>query len=65
MSGEVMVKPGEKAKEGARFIFGDGLLTAEVLKTVEGGTGWCACIMRVPIFIRFWSRLEKCLCLLI
>ncbi len=34
---EVMVKPGKKAKEGARFVFGDGLLTAEVLKTVEGG----------------------------
>lgn len=34
---EVMVRPGKKAKEGARFIFGDGLLTAEVLKTVEGG----------------------------
>lgn len=34
---EVMVKPGKKAKEGARFIFGDGLLTAEILQTVEGG----------------------------
>lgn len=34
---EVMVKPGKKAKEGARFVFGDGLLKAEVLKTVEGG----------------------------
>ena len=34
---EVMVKPGKKAKDGARFVFGDGLLTAEVLKTVEGG----------------------------
>ena len=34
---EVMVRPGKKAKEGARFVFGDGLLTAEILKTVEGG----------------------------
>lgn len=34
---EVMVKPGKKAKEGARFVFGNGLLTAEILKTVEGG----------------------------
>lgn len=34
---EVMVKPGKKAKEGTRFVFGNGLLKAEVLKTVEGG----------------------------
>ena len=34
---EVMVKPGKKAKTGARFVFGDGLLVGEVLQTVEGG----------------------------
>ena len=34
---EVMVKPGKKAKEGSRFVFGDGILRAEVLTTVEGG----------------------------
>lgn len=34
---EVLVKPGKKAKTGARFVFGDGLLTGEILDTVEGG----------------------------
>ena len=34
---EVLVKPGKKAKTGARFVFGEGLLRAEVLETVEGG----------------------------
>lgn len=34
---EVLLKPGHIAKPGAKFIFGDGLLTAEVLEIVEGG----------------------------
>lgn len=34
---EVMVKPGRKAKTGARFVFGDGLLVGEILSTAEGG----------------------------
>ena len=34
---EVMVRPGKKAKPQSRFVFGDGLLKAEVLETVEGG----------------------------
>jgi S-adenosylmethionine:tRNA ribosyltransferase-isomerase len=34
---EVLLKPGKIAQPGARFIFGDGLLTAEVLEVVEGG----------------------------
>ncbi len=34
---EVLVKPGKKAKPGARFIFGDGLLRAEVLEVLDGG----------------------------
>ena len=29
--------PGKKAKPGSRFVFGEGLLTAEVLEIVEGG----------------------------
>jgi len=34
----VLVKPGRRAKIGSRFVFGDGLLKAEVLdKTEEGG----------------------------
>ncbi len=34
---EVILKPGKKAKPGARFVFGDGLLKAEILDTVNGG----------------------------
>ena len=34
---EVILKPGKKAKPGARFVFGDGLLTAEILDTVNDG----------------------------
>ena len=32
-----MVRPGKRAKPGARFVFGDGLLHAEVLEILEGG----------------------------
>ena len=31
---EVILKPGKKAKPGAKFVFGDGLLKAEVLENV-------------------------------
>ncbi len=34
---EVILKPGKKAKPGARFVFGDGLLTAEILDVVNDG----------------------------
>lgn len=34
---ETLVKPGKKAKPGARISFGDGLLTAEVVDVVEEG----------------------------
>ena len=34
---ETLVKPGRKAKVGARFIFGDGLLTAEVADITDDG----------------------------
>lgn len=34
---ETLVKPGKKAKPGTRLTFGDGLLEAEVLETVEEG----------------------------
>lgn len=34
---ETLVKPGKKAKPGTKLIFGDGLLTATVLETVEEG----------------------------
>ena len=29
---EVLCKPGKRAKEGSRFIFGDGLFTGEVVR---------------------------------
>jgi S-adenosylmethionine:tRNA ribosyltransferase-isomerase len=34
---EVILKPGKKAKPGARFLFGQGELEAEILDIVEGG----------------------------
>ncbi|MFP4697697.1 MAG: tRNA preQ1(34) S-adenosylmethionine ribosyltransferase-isomerase QueA [Eubacteriales bacterium] len=34
---EVMVKPGKKAKEGDRIIFGEGLLIADIMDVLEGG----------------------------
>ena len=35
---EAMVRPGNKLHEGAKVIFGDGLLKAEILSTLEDGT---------------------------
>lgn len=32
---EVMVRPGKKLKPGTKVIFGDGLLKAEILETLE------------------------------
>ena len=34
---EVILKPGKKAKPGARFVFGNGELKAEVLETINDG----------------------------
>lgn len=34
---EVILKPGKRAKPGTRFIFGDGILKAEILEVIEGG----------------------------
>ena len=34
---ETLVKPGKKAKPGTKIIFGDGLLTGEVIDVVEEG----------------------------
>ncbi len=34
---ETLVKPGKKARPGARISFGDGMLTGEVLEVVEEG----------------------------
>src|SRR5574344_1315126 len=35
---EAMVRPGNKLHVGAKVIFGDGLLEAEILETMPGGT---------------------------
>lgn len=34
---EVLLKPGRRAKPGARFVFGNGLLEAEILEILEEG----------------------------
>ncbi len=34
---ETLVKPGKKARPGTKILFGDGLLTGEVLEVVEDG----------------------------
>lgn len=34
---ETLVKPGKKAKPGTKLVFGDGLLTAEVVDVIEEG----------------------------
>ncbi|MFU0828264.1 MAG: S-adenosylmethionine:tRNA ribosyltransferase-isomerase [Lachnoclostridium sp.] len=34
---ETLVKPGKKAKVGTKIIFGDGILTGEIVKVVEEG----------------------------
>lgn len=34
---EVILKPGKKAREGAEFVFGDGLLNARIIKVKEDG----------------------------
>ncbi len=34
---ETLAKPGKKAKPQTRFVFGDGLLEAEILDVLEGG----------------------------
>ena len=36
-TGECLVRPGKKMKPGTKLSFGDGLLTAEVTETLEGG----------------------------
>ena len=34
---ETLVRPGRRCRPGTKIIFGDGLLRAEILETVEGG----------------------------
>lgn len=34
---EVILRPGKKAKKGSRFVFGEGLLRAEIVEVLESG----------------------------
>ncbi|HEX9063274.1 MAG TPA: tRNA preQ1(34) S-adenosylmethionine ribosyltransferase-isomerase QueA [Clostridia bacterium] len=34
---EVILKPGKRAKPGSKFVFGNGLLSAEIIDVIEGG----------------------------
>jgi len=34
---EILVRPGKRAKPGARFVFGGGVLRGEILEVLEGG----------------------------
>ena len=52
---EVLVRPGKRAKEGTRFVFGGGLLEGEVLATVEGGNR----LVRFSYEGSFYEVLEK------
>lgn len=52
---EILVKPGRRARIGARFVFGDNELVAEVLDEVEGGNR----IVRFEYDGTFESVLDK------
>lgn len=52
---EVLLKPGRIAKPGAKFIFGGGLLKAEVLDITEGGDR----IVKFSYDGNFFELLEK------
>lgn len=52
---EVLVKPGKKAKPGARFLFGDGLMTGEILEVAEGGNR----LARLTCDGNFYEVLER------
>ena len=52
---EILVRPGKKAKPGARFSFGDGRLKAEIIETVEGGNR----IAKFECEVNFFTALEE------
>lgn len=55
---ECLVRPGKKVRPGVRLSFGDGLLTAEVVETLEGGNR----LIRFDydgIFLEILERLGK------
>ncbi len=52
---ETITKPGKKAKTGARFVFGDGLMTGEVIDVREDGNR----IVRFETEREFFSVLDE------
>lgn len=52
---EIMVRPGKKAKPGARFVFGEGLLTGEIAEILEDGNR----LARFYYKENFYEVLEK------
>ena len=52
---EILVKPGKRAKPGARFSFGEGKLTGEILEVLEGGNRLC----RFSCAGEFYETLEE------
>jgi len=57
-SWETLVKPGKRAKTGARFVFGEGELLAEVQETLPGGTRR-VCFAHEGIFEEVLDRLGQ------
>lgn len=52
---EIIVRPGKKARTGAKFIFGDGLLNAEIVDVLEDGDR----IAKFTCDENFFTVLEK------
>jgi S-adenosylmethionine:tRNA ribosyltransferase-isomerase len=52
---EVLVRPGKRARPGARFSFGEGILHAEVLEIMEGGNR----LVRFACEGGFYETLER------
>ena len=58
---ETLVKPGKKARPGARIVFGDGILKGEVLEVVDEGNR----LIRFEyegILRKFWTGSDRCPC---
>lgn len=56
---EILCKPGKKAKVGVRFIFGDGLLTAEITHVFSNGNRLCRFSFDESSGDNIYSILEK------
>ena len=52
---EVLAGPGKRAKPGSRFVFGNGLMRAEILDVVEGGNR----LAKLSYDGNFYNVLEK------